>query len=207
MSERQAIQILPMKSEHVSEVAQLHIEGIKEAFISSLGSRFVCHLYQAILESDKVFGFVAVRDGKVLGFISCAESAGVVYKVILRKKLFKLLWAYLPKILRLKSIRNLIETLFYPVRCQSDLPSAELLAIVVRQEARGLGLGRMLVEASSNEFRKRGVRAFKVIVDELFPSNDFYKRLCFKLVGKYRRHGDMHNTYVLEIKNKKAQIC
>ncbi len=196
-----------MKSGHLSEVAQLHIEGIKEGFMHSLGRKFVRLLYQAVIESDKAFGFVAVRDGKVLGFISCAENTGAVSKVVLRRNLFKLLWAYLPKMLRLKNIKNSIETLLYSVRRGNDLPSAELLAIVVAQEARGLGLGKKLVETSCNEFRRRGIGVFKTMVDELFLSNDFYKHIGFKPVGKYCHHGDMHNTYVLEIEKRENGTC
>lgn len=207
MSEGQTIQILPMKSEHLSEVAQLHIEGIKEGFMHSLGHKFVRLVYQAIVESDKAFGFVAVRDGKVSGFISCAENTGAVSKEVLRRNLFKLLWAYLPKMLRLKNIKNSIETLLYPVRLGNDLPSAELLAMVVAHQARGLGLGRKLVEASCNEFRKRGVWVFKTMVDELFTSNDFYKHIGFKAVGKYCHHGDMHNIYVLEVEKRATELA
>lgn len=204
MSESQTIQIIPMKSEHVSQVAQLHIQNIKEGFISSLGHKFVCCLYQAIVESYRAFGFVAVRDGKVLGFITCAENTDAVSKLVLRRNLFKLLWAYLPKMLRLKNIKNSLESLLCPAHRGNDLPSADLLAIVVAQEARGLGLGKRLVEASCSEFRKRGVETFKTMVDELFSANDFYKHIGFKHVGKYRHHGDMHNTYVLEIKKQES---
>ena len=201
MSGGQEIQIIPMTSEHITQVAQLHIEGIKGGFISSLGSKFVCYLYQAIVESDKAFGFVAVKGDKVLGFISCAENTSKVYVMVLKRNFFKLLWAYLPKILHPKNIKSAIETLFYPVRSGNDLPSAELLSVVVAQEERGLGLGRKLVEASKEEFRRRGVISFKTIVYELFPSNDFYIRAGFKAVGKYCQHGkaDVHNTYVMEV--------
>jgi ribosomal protein S18 acetylase RimI-like enzyme len=199
MGNKQDIRIVPMKIEHVAEVTQLHIEGIKESFINLLGHRFVCRLYQAIIESDNAFGFVAVRNNKVLGFVSCAENTGALYKWILKKNFFKLLWAYLPRMLLPRNIKGSIETLLYPSRGGNDLPPAELLAIVVDPGARGLGLGRKFVELCCEEFRKRGIKAFKAIVDTSFKSNEFYKCVGFKPVGKYLHHGDMHNIYVAEI--------
>jgi GNAT superfamily N-acetyltransferase len=204
MREGQNIEIIPMTSEHAAQVARLHIEGIKEGFIGSLGSKFVYYLYQAIVESDKAFGFVAVKGDKVLGFVSCAENTGTVYMMMLKRNFFRLFWAYLPKILHLKNIKKVAETLLYPVRSRNVLPPAELLSVVVAKEARGLGLGGKLVEASKEEFRRRGVTVFKTTVDELFPANDFYKHIGFKHVGKCYHHGDMHNTYVLEIKKQKS---
>ena len=201
MSREDSVQILPLSAEHVSEVARLHMTGISEGFLSSLGEKFLCCLYGAAAESEMSFGYVAVDKGKVLGFVSCAESTGGLYKAILKKYLHKLLWACLPAMLKPRNIKHALETLFYPARVEGDLPSAELLSIVVSQEARGLGLGRKLVEACSDEFRRRGIGSFKAMVFEKFPSNSFYQRVGFKSVGKYCQHGseDIHDAYVLKI--------
>ena len=201
MSRDDSVQIVSMASEHVAEVARLHTTGIGEGFLSSLGEKFLCCLYGAVVESEMSFGFVAVDQGNVLGFISCAESTGALYKAILKRYLHRLLWACLPAMLKPRNIKHALETLFYPMRTEADLPTAELLSIVVAKEARGLGLGRRLVEACSDEFRRRGIVSFKAMVFEKFLSNSFYQRVGFKSVGKYCQHGskDVHDAYVLTI--------
>ena len=101
MNEKQdQIKFDKLKTEHIPEVAQLHIMGIKEGFFGSLGNKFVCCLYQAIIESDQAFGFVAIKDGEVLGFVSCVESLSSLYKHIIKKDFCNLAWAMLPKMLR-----------------------------------------------------------------------------------------------------------
>ena len=193
--------ILPMSSAHVVEVAKLHMAEISEGVISVLGHKFACSLYQAMIESERYFGFVAVKNSQVLGFAACAEDTSAVYKSVLKGNFFKLLWACFPKILSIRNLKYAIETLFYPVRCGGDLPVAELLSVVVDRQARGKGIGQRLVEASCAEFRSRGIGAFKTIVFERFPSNAFYQHVGFKLSGKRCQHGkqDVHNVYIMEV--------
>ncbi len=195
-------QILLMKSKHIPDVAQLHIDKLDKALISLLGHKFVCCLYQAIIDSNQAFAFVAVGGGRVLGFVSCAEDISTVYKLVLRKSFFKMLPIFLSKMLRVRNIKSAIETLLYPARCSDEFPSAELLSIVVDEQARGLGLGRKLVQACNNEFRKRGIYLYKTVVGKPFSSNTFYEHVGFKFVGSSLHHGDkdIHNVYVMELR-------
>lgn len=203
MNSDQSINILRMSKIHVAQVAQMHIESIKEGFISSLGHKFVSCLYQGVVESDNSFGFVAVRNGMVLGFVACSENTKELYKKIIKKKFFKLLWLYLPRILSFSNILKSIQTLLYPSKDDKSLPRAELLAIAVFCEQRGLGIGKKLVEASCHEYKRRGIKVFKAIVFELFESNHFYQNAGFELVTKYAHHGqkDIHNVYIKKTEN------
>jgi len=68
-------------------VAALHISGISTGFISSLGQDFVAALYEAIAESEYSFGFVAVENDKVLGFVAFTTDLNSLYKSIMVKKM------------------------------------------------------------------------------------------------------------------------
>ena len=190
------LDILPLETEHADAIAELHIRGIAGGFISSLGPGFVRCLYRGIAQSDRAFGFVAIVDGDVAGYISCAESVGAVYKYILRKHFFRLSLAVLPKLLRFRTLKHALETLLYPSRAKNDLPAAEVLAIVVDDSVRGRGVGRALMQRSCDEFHRRGVEKVKVMVGKGLPANAYYEKLGFELTGHYEHHGAVLNCYV-----------
>jgi ribosomal-protein-alanine N-acetyltransferase len=56
-----------------------------------------------------------------------------------------------------------LETLRYPTRGTGELPVAELIAIAVAPGARGRGIGRELVGATTGEFSRRGVTRARVV--------------------------------------------
>lgn len=173
--------------------------GIKEGFFGSLGDGFVTCLYKAIIESDQAFGFVAIKDGQVLGFVSCAENLWNVYKHIIKKDLCKLARAVLPKMFRWYNIKNTIAALLYPSKTEKKLPSAEILTIVVDKHMRRMSVGRRLIELSYDEFRRRGVKRIKVVTGEDQQADEFYKTVGFKLVGHSQRRGVLLNIYVMEV--------
>jgi ribosomal protein S18 acetylase RimI-like enzyme len=195
------LQIQSLSIDYAQLVSQLHINGISEGFISSLGEKFVSSLYGGIIESDQAFGFVAVRDGQVLGFICCAESLGLVYKQVLKKHFFRLGVAFLPKIFCWRFWKNAMETLFYPVKAKAHegLPPAEVLSIVVDDKAQGMGVGRMLMEAAFAEFKKRNISEIKVMVGDGLQANEFYKKMGFQLATQLVQHGKAMNAYVTKL--------
>ena len=156
----------PLTFFDASAVATLHIEGITAGFISSLGKEFVEYLYEGIVASSQAFGFVAIEDDRVIGFITCVKSVTSIYKYILRNHFFKLVLAILPKLLRLSNVKDVIETLFYPRGAGKDLNCAEIVAIVVDGRWRGKGVGRSLILKAVDETGRRGMEKIKVMVGE-----------------------------------------
>jgi len=193
------LEIVPLNQDHIPCVAKLHVKKLYKGFLSSLGEKVGRYIYQAIVESDGAFGFVAVNEGKIIGFVCCAENRGAYYKYALKKHFLGLSWAMLPKMLRLCNIRNAVEKLFHSSRAENILPSAEILAIAVDEQARGMGVGRKLIEHSREEFRKRGIGQIKVITGEAQQAKGFYETLGFELARQYKRHDALLNVYVAKI--------
>lgn len=193
------VRIVPLRTEYVDAVARLHIAGITEGFIASLGPRFVRYLYQGILAAPGAFSYVAEdSDGQVLGFISCAESVGQIYKQVLKRNFLGLTLAVAPKMVRPRVLRNVCETLLYPSKADDSLPPAELLSIVVDDKARGMRVGARLVEKGLQEFHNRGVERIKVMVGAMLPANAFYLKMGFVKVGEYAHHGHTLNAYTID---------
>jgi len=187
-----------LESKHVEQIAKLHIKGISTGFISSLGIDFVTALYEAIARSESSFGFVAQEDGKVLGFVACTTNISKLYKSVILKKGCRFALLLAGKMFSMKRIKNVFETLFYPSRIKKmDLPHAELLSIVVAEEARGKGLATEVVKKGLETCKLRGIEKVKVLVGaDNEPANKLYLHCGFELFGRVMNHGVLSNIYV-----------
>lgn len=185
---------------HVEQIAMLHIEGIETGFISSLGIDFVTALYEAIAQNKDSFGFVAEENDSVLGFIAFTTNLNKLYKSVILSKGFHFVFLLAGKMFSLQQIKKVFETLFYPSRIKKmDLPSAELLSIVVSEQAQGKGIAKQLMEKGFRECAKRGIDEVKVLVGaDNESANKLYQKCGFELVGQMDNHGVISNIYVAE---------
>ena len=116
MSENETVQVVPLTVEYAHDAAVLHIEGINMGFISSLGIDFVTALYRAIAESPESFGYVAIKEDKVVGFATFTTNLKGLYKSIMKKNIIRFGFLLFGKMFSWKIIRKVFGTLFYPNR-------------------------------------------------------------------------------------------
>ena len=188
-----------------SQVARLHIEGIPTGFISSLGQEFVAALYEAVAEDKNSFGFVAVEDDKVLGFVAFSINLSRLYKHVATEKGFKFIFVLAKRILSLRVIKKVWGNLFYPSKMKKmDLPDAELLSIAAAPEGRGRGIAKQLVDAGFEECRKRHIEKVKVLVAaDNESANKLYQKCGFELNTQIDSHGVLSNVYVRDLTREK----
>jgi len=191
---------IPLQKDNVRYAAKLHIQDIDTGFISSLGIDFVTALYEAIAQSKASFGFVAEENERVLGFVAFTANLNKLYKSVILKKGLRFALLLAGKMFSPKQIRKVFETLFYPSRIKKmNLPSAELLSIVVAPESQGKGLGRQLLQKGLAECAKRGIEKVKVLVGaDNKPANKLYLKCGFQVAGQIENHGIISNIYVAE---------
>jgi len=201
------IQILKLQTEHAEEVARLHIEGISTGFISSLGIPFVKALYESIATSEYGFGFVAIQDGKVVGFSSFTTNLGGLYKSVISRHWYKFAFTLAIKAFSFKTLRRIIETLIYPNRVKDmNLPSAEFLSMVVAEEGRGKGLATKLMKAGFSRCSDQGIERIKILAAvHINAINRMYEKFKFDLVGQIENHGNVSNVYVTYTDDQKRQ--
>jgi GNAT superfamily N-acetyltransferase len=199
---RKENKIISLDVSCAQQVARLHIQGIPTGFISSLGGDFVTALYEAIAQDRTSFGFVAEEAGKVLGFVAFTTNLNKLYKSVVLKSGWRFALLLFGKMFSLKRIKKVFETLSYPGRTKKmELPSAELLSIVVAEEGRGKGLGTQLLQKALQECAHRGIQGIKVLVGAgTEPANRWYVNRGFKLHGQMDSHGNISNIYTLRIK-------
>jgi ribosomal protein S18 acetylase RimI-like enzyme len=184
------------------EIAVLHIQGIPTGFISSLGQEFVAVLYEAIAKDKNSFGFVAVEEDELLGFVAFSINLSKLYKHVALKKGFKFVFVLAKRMLSLQVIKKVWDNLFYPSKMRKmDLPDAELLSIVIAPEGRGRGIAKQLVDAGFGECLKRKIEKVKVLVAaDNEAANKLYKKCGFQFHSEMNSHGIKSNIYVAEIK-------
>ena len=188
----------------VPEVAMLHIRGIDQGFISSLGIDFVTALYEGIVRSKTSFGLVAEENEETLGFVAFTTNINRLYESVILRKGLRFAFLLAGKMFSLERIKKVLETLFYPARIKKmNLPSAELLSIVIAEKGRGKGLATMLMQRGFTECAQRGIEKVKVLVGaDNEPANKLYLRCGFELVGQIDNHGIVSNIYVADTREK-----
>lgn len=192
-------EIVKLLPEHAPEVAQLHISGISSGFISSLGTDFVTALYEGIAKSKSGISFVALKEGKVIGFAAFTTNLGSLYKSVIFSKGLKFIFILAWKMFSLRTIKRMFETLFYPNRIKKmELPSAEFLSMVIAEEGRGKGLASKFVKKGFAECARQGIEKLKILAAvDIKPINAMYQKYEFNLVGQLDSHGVKSNVYVV----------
>ncbi len=194
------IKITKLLPFHAEDVARLHISGIHTGFISSLGLDFVTALYEAIATTESGFGFVAVKESRVVGYVAFTTNVGALYKSVIRKRGLKLSIVLARNMFSLETVKKVSETLFYPKRIKKlDLPSAELLSISIDPDVRSKGLATNLTYYGFQECLERKIEKVKVLVgSENTPANNFYTKYRFEFVKQINNHGILSNIYVTD---------
>jgi len=192
------VEFKDLQAAHAGQVAALHIQCISTGFISSMGIDFVTSLYDAIVKSKSSLGVVAVKNGKVIGFVAFTTNLNKLYKSIIRRKGLKFALLLAGNVLSLRRIKKIFETLSYPARTKKmNLPSAELLSIAVAPEERRKGLAGQLIEKGLRLYRKTGVDKVKVLIGaDNKAGNKLYLKSGFELIGQIVNHGVLSNIYV-----------
>ena len=188
-------------------VAQIHVRSILTGFISKLNPVFVEFLYREIAKSKYAFCYVCEDESKVIGFICGGLDTKKLFRELILKKGVFLVIPLLRYIMDFGMPRKIVDNIFYPMKFKDKFPKAEILSVAVSGEAKGTGVGKIIMERAIQEFGRRGITSVKALTDcKNVASNKYYIKSGFDLVSKVKRHDHYLNVYVLEINNKDAEI-
>lgn len=183
-------------------IAKLHSEYINKGFLTSLGLEFLEILYRSIATSKNAFCLVYEHEGRIVGFVSASTDIRKFYKEFIGRNFFVSIFALLPRLVNIRNVRKVLETLTYPSKGDTiGLPEAEILSIVVEKKHQGGGISEALFNEMKNEFRKRNIRKFRVVVGaNLIRARKFYEKTGGKLKGEvYVHEGEKSYVYEWEI--------
>jgi glycosyltransferase involved in cell wall biosynthesis/ribosomal protein S18 acetylase RimI-like enzyme len=157
------VRLRPARRADAPSLAHLHRHALPEAFLPTLGDRFLRTLYRALADSPVALSIVAERDGAVVGFATGVLSTRAFSRAFYRRHGPRALATALPRLLRPAVARRVIETAHYAGGTGS-LPEPELLSIGVDTAERGSGLGRRLATEMLSGLAELGADQVKVLV-------------------------------------------
>lgn len=183
--------------EDVAPAAALHASEVAEGFLPTLGEAFLRRVYRRVVRHPRSFLLVSESAGSVVGMAGATEDVGSLYRAFLLRDGVVATAVAAPRVLR--ALPRAVETVRYPSRqVGAGLPRAELLAIAVAPAARGQGLGQVLVQGVTSEFRRRGVEAVRVVTAAANePALRMYGACGFVPVARVQVHAGVWQTVLV----------
>jgi len=187
----------------INQVAKIHRKELT-GFLPELGEGFLQKFYRHSLEVAEMFSYVVRGNEDVLGFVSATTSAKGLYKKII----FKDLVGYGLIILRyfithFDKLGRIGQFFFYPGFKQHG---PELLILAVTRDYQRRGIGKNLFKQVALEFKRRGIRIFKVSTYDKLPANGFYKKIGCKFEYSFNYMGEKMNYYSYKTRISKSEI-
>jgi ribosomal protein S18 acetylase RimI-like enzyme len=193
--------IVPLQREHAARVAELHCAALAGDFLPSLGQSFLTAFYEGVLDLRVGSGFVAIEEGRPVGFVLGSADTSVLFKRVVASRAVMLGLRAIPAVIRKPAlIANVLETFLYPGKEGAAPEKAELVVIGFDAAYRGRGLGRGLVNALNEAFRAQGVQSYKVtVLQENLGANSFYRALGFQPALEFELYKKKWNLYTLDV--------
>tara|TARA_R110002050_G_scaffold296359_1_gene456220 strand:+ start:14815 stop:15447 length:633 start_codon:yes stop_codon:yes gene_type:complete len=167
--------------EHSSLVA-IHQEAFHDFFLTDLGPRFLGEYYHAVLKNPGSIAVCAVNDeGQLIGFATGSQSATGYNRRLLLSH-----WpAFMVQTVRLlftrpRAILRLLKNMEKQAFAGDNGQYAELLSIAVLPSAKGLGVGKGLLQCFEETALRHGCRKVSLTTD--YHDNE-------SVVAFYRKNG------------------
>jgi ribosomal protein S18 acetylase RimI-like enzyme len=160
------MQLNPLVREYAQQVAEVHVEGQAETFLTHLGLDFLTALYEAMANSPWCFGSVLVDGKTVAGVGIVALDTTQLFRDLKRRHWQRLLWPVARQVLRHPSlIGGIVQNLRYPVTLAAPPGEAEILFLGLRRIYTRQGIAPRLLIHLLDEAHKRGCASATAIVD------------------------------------------
>jgi len=155
-------------------------------------------VYRTVNRNRLGFVFTASRKyGDVIGFVAGTTSVARLYRSMIWRSGWRFALRLAKHTLSLATLYGILESARYPSRTGALFPDAELLSIVVEENARGTGVADALLAALLDEFRRRNCLTCKLIVGaDLKRATAFYRKHGFAVAGTILSHGKPANVMV-----------
>jgi glycosyltransferase involved in cell wall biosynthesis/ribosomal protein S18 acetylase RimI-like enzyme len=188
----------PATRRDAEAMARLHRDALPDAFLPTLGDRFLRRLYRALIADPCGVAVVAENARGVVGFAAGASSVESFFRRFRRRHGIPAALLAGPRLVRRDVRRRLRETSRYPNET-ADLPPAELLAIAVEPGHTSGGVGTALARDLLDGLSHHGAHEVRVTVAASNRgANRFYEGLGFRLARTVSVHrGLASNVWVI----------
>jgi glycosyltransferase involved in cell wall biosynthesis/ribosomal protein S18 acetylase RimI-like enzyme len=169
-------------------LAELHAEGLPDAFLTRLGTSVLERLYRAMVDDGGCVCLVAEVDGALAGFVSGTISIGAFKRRFVLRHGIPVAIALARSLLKRGLLRGIFEDLRYrgedPGRCD-----AEVMSVAIAPEFRNRGLARQLIAGVTGDLGRLGATEARVLVAaENREANRLYPLVGFEPAGSITLH-------------------
>jgi hypothetical protein len=198
------MEIVELASEHYQETAQLHERLLPWSFMAQSGPSFLVEFYRGLIESGVGFGYVALNEGRVVGFIMGTYDRHNLLKTVLMNNFTGISWSLIQLLMRditkLKTIYDILKS-EKKIVSQVDCPAAESLFVAVAPEVKkGMLFYKLMYELSRN-FLDHEMTAYLGRVLNSNPIFQVFKRMPgFKVVKEATIYDLQWTFYIYDIK-------
>jgi ribosomal protein S18 acetylase RimI-like enzyme len=193
------VELRPMTAGDVKDVVRIHLDAFPRFFLSFLGARFLRELYRAIIGEADGISFVAIAEGRIIGFVAGTASASGFYRRAARQRWWRFGFASAGAFLRRPAILpRLLRALYAPPKSGSP-DAALLMSLAVDPQVHRSGAGSALTAAFVSEAGRRGRKAVVLTTDREGNEavNTFYVRNGFQLLRDFATpEGRAMNEYI-----------
>ena len=188
------------KKKFYKDIAELHMESLKNAFLPTLGEKFLTVLYKAIDKSSFTSLIYYYDNDNLIGFVSGSLGTKSIYRELLKYP-FSLLFSLTHIIFSPRKIVKIFRLLIHMnSKARSKYPKSELLTICVNNKYRRQGYAKKLYNDLSLFFKENNVKSFTIIVGSDLNANNFYKSEGANIMEKIVTHsGTESNVYLQEL--------
>ena len=182
-------------SADLDRIVSLHYNSLKDGVLYYLGKGVLRIFYKEILTDKDSILLAYIKRNKILGVAASTKNTSRLFNKIKLKYPHRLAVAVLKK--SPKDPLLLPRLLFSRY---SSLIKPELLFLFVDPYSRGKGIGKTLVKATSNKFKKMGIKKYKItILSSNIKGKEFYCKFGFKKSGSYKFMNEKRDILTLDI--------
>jgi GNAT superfamily N-acetyltransferase len=192
-----AASVHPMAERDLPQVARLHEVSLQHGFFVDLGARFLTSYHRSFLSSPLAVAVVASEDDDVLGFVVGPLRSAEHYRWVVRHHGARLalgalvgvlarprLWGTFVRTRLGHYARGVWETLLSRRGRRAGVPGDEgerrsapavLTHVAIREDARGRGLGALLVGAFEDACRAADASEIRLVTEAEGGAADYYR--------------------------------
>lgn len=189
--------IKDLKLPDIPLAARLHYQTL-DGLLSQLGLTFLEKYYTCSLLIPQMWTIVEKKNDHIIGLVSATTKVKGLNKRIILKDIRGFIVLFLNIfITHPQLIIKTIKTFTYP-GFSGDIP--ELLTMIVDKKYQKKGIGRKLFDKCAEEFKKRGIKKFRISAYDKLPANGFYLHLGCRKEKDFQFLGEKMNYYTYETK-------
>jgi GNAT superfamily N-acetyltransferase len=203
-----SVNIVPIKTEHIQQVVDVHMQAFPDFFLTFLGPRFLREFYASFSYEPTGIGFVAEDNegGGIVGVVVGPLVPQGYFKRLLIKRWWAFCLASIGAVLKRPAVvKRLFRALFYRGESPPGPQRSLLSSIAVSPKVQGRGIGQALVERWVEEVKRRGHIGCYLTTDanDNDKINNFYQKLGWKIESTYTTpEGRVMNRYILDLPEK-----